>query len=446
MSRIRQVAVLVLMVSGFCQAGTITVDDNGPANYNTIQEAIDNSFDYDVIEVQPGMYPEHINFYGKAITVTSTDPCDILVVYNTVIDGGDSGIVVTFDSGEDNTSKLVGMTIQNGNSYGIYCYYSDPTISQCMIRFSSSSGIYGSSASPTITDSTIRENGGTGIYDCDGQIAHCDILLNSDHGLSGCDGQIANCEIAENLYSGFHNCRGAITKCVISANGHDGLNDCHDANISNCLISGNSRYGLCLCDGANILNCTVVGNGSHGLYHCWSTNVTNCIIVNNWGYGLASSSGTLKYNNVWGNISGNYSGVTPGATDTHENPRFAIDGYWDINDEWVEGEYHLKSVAGRWDPCSYAWVNDAVISLCIDAGDPVGGTLNEPVPNGGRINQGAYGGTEEASRSPWGPEPYCGKYVPADANLDCRVNLLDLAMMAAYWLECNLVPASVCWE
>jgi len=42
---------------------------------------------------------------------------------------------------------------------------------------------------------------------------------------------------------------------------------------------------------------------------------------------------------------------------------------------------------------------DDVTSPCIDAGDPNSPVGDEPEPNGGRINMGAYGGTEEASKS-----------------------------------------------
>ena len=89
------------------------------------------------------------------------------------------------------------------------------------------------------------------------------------------------------------------------------------------------------------------------------------------------------------------------------DPLFADSGYWDPNgtpddasdDFWIEGDYHLKSQAGRWDPNSQSWVVDDVTSPCIDAGDPNMPVGDEPMPNGGRINMGAYSGTPEASKS-----------------------------------------------
>ena len=57
-------------------------------------------------------------------------------------------------------------------------------------------------------------------------------------------------------------------------------------------------------------------------------------------------------------------------------------------------------------------------SPCIDLGDPASGYSGEPMPNFGRINIGAHGNTNEASKSGWN--------IPADVNGDCIVNILDL--------------------
>ena len=64
----------------------------------------------------------------------------------------------------------------------------------------------------------------------------------------------------------------------------------------------------------------------------------------------------------------------------------------------MEGDYHLKSQAARWDAARESWVIDDVTSSC-DAGDPNSPVGDEPEPNGGRVNMGAYGGTAEASKS-----------------------------------------------
>jgi hypothetical protein len=129
------------------------------------------------------------------------------------------------------------------------------------------------------------------------------------------------------------------------------------------------------------------------------------------------------------------------------DPLFSQPGYWDtilrifpgtsisfLDYIWVNGDYHLKSQAGRWDPNSQTWVKDDVTSPCIDASDPNSPIGYEPFPNGGIINMGAYGGTAEASKSYFG-EPVCETIVAGDINGDCKVDFADFAIMVSHWLE-----------
>ena len=64
-----------------------------------------------------------------------------------------------------------------------------------------------------------------------------------------------------------------------------------------------------------------------------------------------------------------------------------------------DGDFHPKSVAGRWNPGTKKWVQDSVHSPLIDAGNPDGAWALEPTPNGKRLNVGMYGGTTNASKS-----------------------------------------------
>ena len=45
-------------------------------------------------------------------------------------------------------------------------------------------------------------------------------------------------------------------------------------------------------------------------------------------------------------------------------------------------------------------MREASTSPTVDAGDPALAVGDEPAPNGGRVNQGAYGGTADAATSP----------------------------------------------
>ena len=129
--------LIVVFLSPLARAAVRQV----PGGYPAIQNAIDASTSGDVILVSPGVYNENINFRGKAITVSSTNPADPNVVSNTVIHAVAKRSAVTFANRETPRSVLTGFTITGGygtvNSTfdntvywggGIYCYLSSPTI------------------------------------------------------------------------------------------------------------------------------------------------------------------------------------------------------------------------------------------------------------------------------------------------------------------------------
>jgi len=177
------VLFVVLAFAGTAQAKIIYVDNDGPADFYSIQAAIDDSNDGDVVIVAEGRYVENINFNGKNITLRSTDPNDPDVVAATIIDGYQNGSVVTFDNGEDDNCVLSGFTITNGNAQfggGIYCSLTPygpphgpppvpdhispgPTITNCVISdnsaFIAGGGMFNNYAiSPTLTNCTFNRN------------------------------------------------------------------------------------------------------------------------------------------------------------------------------------------------------------------------------------------------------------------------------------------------
>lgn len=93
----------------------------------------------------------------------------------------------------------------------------------------------------------------------------------------------------------------------------------------------------------------------------------------------------------------------------------------------ADDDYHLLSERGRHVSAHGLWAFDAMTSPCIDAGDPGADVGAERMPNGGRINMGAFGGTAESSLSEWA--------LAGDLNRDGIVDLHDLAMVLEHWLE-----------
>ncbi len=86
--------------------------------------------------------------------------------------------------------------------------------------------------------------------------------------------------------------------------------------------------------------------------------------------------------------------------------------------------------------------DDDLNSPCIDAGDPEVEVTGEYACNGSRVNLGAFGNTEQASRS--AGQKCCMMCTPTDFNCDCRINLEDLAYLLEDWLKCNYLPRHYC--
>jgi hypothetical protein len=140
-----------------------------PADYPTIQAAIDAAVNGDTVLVSPGTYVENINFIGKAITVRSDLGPEV-----TIIDGNQADSVVRFNSGEGDASVLSGFTIQNGNGSnggGVSIGSASPIVTRNRIINNTAcagAGISVEFASPLIEDNLVRGNaqggcvGGTG--------------------------------------------------------------------------------------------------------------------------------------------------------------------------------------------------------------------------------------------------------------------------------------------
>ena len=332
-----------------------------------IQDTIEdpNVLDGDSIILHPGIYYETIDFWGKAITLRSTEPNDPNVVAATIIDGGQAGTVVTFEEGEDPNSVLSGITIRNGNnsdsdSYGggIYCIESSPVITNCIITEniaeSYGGGIYCSDSSPIIVNCIIKGNtaeyigydyrGGGGIYFI---YSSPDIINCTINGNSARDGGGIHCFCSS----------PNIIDCTIKGNtaGYGGGGVCcleySSPSLTNCIINGNMAYyggGVrCSSKSAPILtNCIISRNAADkdtnyggGIYsHDASPIVTNCILWDNSPNEIQEFSSDL--NVTYCCIQDGY----PGEGNMNTPPLFV-----DPN----EGDYHLQSGS----PCIDAGTN-----------------------------------------------------------------------------------------
>jgi len=248
------------------------------------------------------------------------------------------------------------------------------------------------------------------------------ITVRSENGPQNC---IIDCQ-GQGRGFGFQNGEGVDTVLQgITITGGKGTNGAgiqikgSSPTIRNCVVTGNSASmaggGLAVSGDSQpvIANCLLAGNSAlvGGAVNTQTAGVvlTNCTLVGNTAVmagGAIAASGTMpvELSNciLWDNAPGQIFG---GATATYCD----VQGGWpgegniDVDPLFADpanGDYHLKSQTGRWDEASESWVTDDVGSPCIDTGDPDASVGDEPEPNGGRINMGAYGGTTQASKSP----------------------------------------------
>jgi hypothetical protein len=370
-----------------------------PADYPTIQSAINATWDGDTVLVAPGIYYENINFLGKGITVASHFIYDHnpATIEATIIDGSqpsnpDSGSVVRFVSGEDSSACIKGFTLKKGIGTvqsphytprwggGVVCLgNSSPTIANNIIIsnrvFGVGAGIfsqYESGSSPKIISNLIKGN-------------------YADYGGGICGGSprsiIANNLIIQNTADwqggGIEDARGIVANNTI------------DGNVVQAFPDGR---------GGGILaypTCRIVNN----------------IITNNQGGGgicfYARPDSTISYNDVWNNTGVNCAGSYGVYVDTTQRTNrngTPCDSFYNIiqDPKFVNPsvDYHLQGSSG----CINAGNNDA-------PGLPDFDFEGNPRIRDGYVDMGAY---EYLS------------YVPGDANGDGKVSASDVVYLINY--------------
>ncbi|MGA1825398.1 MAG: cohesin domain-containing protein [bacterium] len=303
----------------------------------------------------------------------------------------DPGTVIEFISGEGLELIVEGALIAEGNAENpimftsnaqepaaddwTWIYFgeeSEGSLHYCTIMYANT-GCRIKASSPVIANSTLEQNcvginlGNSNAEIVKNRIAHNGIGITADYSQPA----ITHNHICNNTYDG-----------VILSHGSEYSELRHN------LIYGNGENGLLLKYSSlvPIINNTINNNGGDGIYlkkEC-IPQIINNLITHNQGYGIScwqSSWPTVLYNDLFDNTGRNYydyaSGASftplPGAGELNEDPLYIDEGIPDL---------HLQSG-----------------SSAIDAGDPSSAYDQEPQPNGGRINMGAYGNTPEAALS-----------------------------------------------
>jgi hypothetical protein len=360
---------------------------NGPKA--TIQAAIDVTFHGDVVIVAPSVYPERIDFVGKAIAVQSAEGPEV-----TVIDAERTGRVVQCGSDAAPGTLLEGFTIANGylrvdgsgTGAGIYIAAGNPTLRNCIVRDNEADNAAAmrtaSGSSPFVDGCSFIDNLAT-----DG----CVTTVNSHPIFKDC--------LFEDNDGGY----GGAALVIAYNDGTPPL-------VINCRFTGNRTGGMgTVVDGGDTLfvNCVFSDNVPGGLapgalVTVEYPTVINCTFSDNSGYGIYTDhnpDGLTAHNSIlWGNSLGSIGGFGAFVYSSDVEGGWPGAGNIDADPLFVQAGMHDVRLAFG-SPCINAGNNAALPPDVLDLdGD---GNTTEPIPidpsgaariQEGVVDMGAYEG------------------------------------------------------
>ena len=372
----RKVAILfaILSISIPCSAGLITVDDDGSADYSSLQDALAGAGSGDQILVAEGIYkPDQgsgitpgdknaafqlkngVEIYGGYLGFAPGDPNERDIdLYETILSGdlngddgpnfannGENSYHVVTGSGIDETAVLDGVSISGGNvpsdrGGGMYNFSASPTVTNC--KFRKNSGQLGggianrSGSNPTLTNCAFINNnspyvgGGMYNYQSNPLLVNCVFIGNTSSNQGGAvnnsgggNPEMINCIFSGNSTGSFGgamfnytNTHPKLVNCIFSGNSSD--------------HSGGAMFNSTSSAHPELINCTFSGNVAlyHGGVDGGNPSITNCIF---WGNGdqngtgqsaqLKLDGGSINYSCVQG-----WSGSLGGIGNIGDDPLF----------------------------------------------------------------------------------------------------------------------------
>jgi parallel beta-helix repeat protein len=338
-----------------------------PADYSTIETALNAASHGDTILVAPGMYQETIEMPNKSIVLASwfLTTEDTSYISQTILDGNGSNRAINIPNSVEYFPSIIGLTIQNADD-GINPH-AKFNVLYCQIINCSDGIDYGSGSGGLCKFNVFEDNSDDGIdLDNDVDIIIEDNIIrnNDDDGieirLQSYNGPLLTCIIRRNLIYGNH--EDGIQ--LIDYNSHTDRFFLIERN----LIYNNDMVGLgCMGDstsnenyeGASIqeriflFNNTFVGN-NHGVTGGDSLLALNNIFIDHPGTAMKNVDGSSlnSYGIYWNNgINFENSNV--------DNPNIIL------SDPLLDNQYHLQSASPAINigTALFIWQGDTVLDL-----------------------------------------------------------------------------------
>ena len=260
-----------------CEDSIWTVDDDGPADFDNIQSAINASSDGYEIIVMPGTYTtteaDTVVIIGKGVWLHSSEGQEVTFING---EGSRRGIFCWYS--ENSNPIIEGFTITNGNNFtggGVYNgSSSSPTLTDCTFTTNTAvvgGGMYNEEySSPTLTNCTFISNvakisGGGGMYNApysSPTLDGCEFTNNNAFASNG-GGMLNTTDSNATLVD----CTFLINSAVHGAGMY---NDNNSPTLTNCAFINN-----------NATNSPVGGGG--GMYNSGGSSPTldGCVFTNN---------------------------------------------------------------------------------------------------------------------------------------------------------------------
>jgi hypothetical protein len=308
-------ALILLSLTSTALADTWTVDDDGKADFDNIQAAVDAASNGDEIIVAPGTYTstasEVVNMLGKEIWLHSSKGAEV-----TIIDGEETRRGIYCANGETSNTIIEGLAIKNGyyagysnsGGGGVHCANANPKLFNLIIENNNSGWTdYDDMAGVCYLQGGcgggLYAEGGSGIL----EIINCVFIGNKADGRSQgagaytigkSAGQIhfTDCEFINNYFDSIgcnYNSGYTSRGCGAFSNGNVDYSGCTFTNNATPTgIWGNTFNGGGLYGGGIVSNCTFIDNTSDnggGLYG--GGIISNCTFIDN----VASLKGANAY-------------------------------------------------------------------------------------------------------------------------------------------------------